>query len=122
MSGMDMGHTHLSGHPVEWRHQNRTTELLAMVHQRSRLKGGQHGVEYRHWLLRLDPQSLQVLHVSTAPVLQSSDYLLGGFFPGVLTVGSFHLMPVNNSLVGSLCTQGPPSRASQRAAFIAPPQ
>ena len=113
VSSMDMGHTHLSGHPVEWRHQNGTTELLAMVHQRDRLEGGQHGADYRHWLLRLNSQSLQVLHVSTAPVLQSSDYRLEGFFPGVLTVGSFHLMPVNNSLVGSLCAQGPPSLASQ---------
>ncbi|KAK9813875.1 hypothetical protein WJX73_003016 [Symbiochloris irregularis] len=106
-TGLQLSSARLSGNPVPWTHHaanssgadmhapgsldfymqasEPTRELLGMVHARQ----GRH--DYAHWALRLDADSLAITHISTRPVLQSKSYSdLGGYFAGVLIVGSFH--------------------------------
>ena len=86
-TGLALAASRLSGNPVQWQPPGDAPgELLAMVHTRM----GAHA--YAHWALRLDSASLAITHNSVAPVIQSASYELGGYFEGVLIVGSFHVV------------------------------
>lgn len=73
----------MSAHPIGWEEAGRL-ERIVMVHTRPT----QHS--YAHWLIRIDPHFKHIVAISEGPVLQSSDFHLRGYFPGVLVVGSFH--------------------------------
>lgn len=93
-TGLKLHASRLSGNPVLWSPLDGSPEqLLAMVHVRM-------GRNYAHWLLRLDPDSLVITHISTEPVIQSRSYHLEGYFKGVLTVGSFHVIQHEGEQVG----------------------
>lgn len=88
-TGLHLRNARLSGNPIAWTADGRA-ERLFMVHTRMQ----QH--VYAHWLVRLDPHRNLVVAISRAPVLQSTSFKLGGHFPGVLFVGSFHRVITSN--------------------------
>ena len=69
---------------------------------------------YANWALRLDADSLTITHISARPVIHSGSYSLGGYFKGVLIVGSFHEIwtpdgrQVSSMILTMLFAAGPP--------------
>lgn len=62
---------------------------------------------YANWALRLVPDTLAITHISTRPVIQSSDYAkLEGYFAGVLIVGSFHVVQAPDGQQVGLLSNG----------------
>jgi hypothetical protein len=84
-TGLQLRKARLSGNPVAWERGN-GAERLVMVHTRPK----QHA--YAHWLIRVNAERNEVVAISKGPVLESSSFRLRGYFPGVLVVGSFHLV------------------------------
>eukprot|EP00884_Botryococcus_braunii_P008313 jgi/Botrbrau1/17483/Bobra.0054s0067.2 len=82
-TGLHIRKARLSAHPILW-NEGATLERVVMVHTRPT----QH--TYAHWLIRINPILNDVVAISKGPVLQSSNFHLRGYFPGVLVVGSFH--------------------------------
>lgn len=48
---------------------------------------------YFHWGVRLDASELHVTHITTGPLLKWNDYAGRGFLKGVVSIGSYHVLP-----------------------------
>ena len=83
---------HNSGHPVKWWRARGRVELLTIVHQRFYGPEYDYSYLYAHWVLRVDPRTWHVTHVSMGPILKWSDYQVRGFKYYAVVVGSFHLL------------------------------
>ena len=85
-TGLDLASTRNSGNPEPYP-AGRGGGLLMLVHTR------QPGNRYFHWGVRLAAADLRVTHISAGPLLKWNDYAGRGFLPGVVSVGSFHVLP-----------------------------
>jgi hypothetical protein len=84
---LNIAATHNSGHPALWSHGDRT-EYLLMVHNRDTPEVG----GYNHWLLRMDPATLKLTHISKGIVFGSYSYHDRGEMSHTIIVGSFHVV------------------------------
>ena len=86
-TGLDVGvNPRNSGNPEPWPGP-RGGGLLMLVHTREA------GNRYFHWGVRLGAGDLHVTHISAGPLLKWNDYAPRGFLAGVVSVGSFHVLP-----------------------------
>ncbi|KAK9843532.1 hypothetical protein WJX81_007642 [Elliptochloris bilobata] len=95
-TGLDVGENpRNSGNPEPWP-KARGGGLLMLVHTR------QAGNRYFHWGVRLVAADLRVTHISAGPLLRWNDYAPRGFLEGVVSVGSYHVLPGGHSGGGEL--------------------
>lgn len=85
-TGLPLQNAHISGNPIPWTPPNATaqTELFGVVHTRTS------SFSYKHWAVRMSVETLAVTHISSKPIIESSNYKPAGYLKEALVVGSFH--------------------------------